>query len=174
MPVVEIFSSEMQRIKSKAPASYETHVADTEKRLNILFDLLNNSDRSITEDIVNRLKGIAMAIQARDHAGATSQHTETLKALAQGSHWMVRPLLAPTKVLTSLGWSQTTDSNEQGYATLDTPNGHRGYRGFDGCVMALIPHSCEEIVHVETLNSQYHVPKLRIRTCIVANFDRVL
>jgi len=91
MPVFEIFNNEMQRIKSKAPASYATHVVDTEKRLNILFDLLNNGDRTITEDIANRLKGIAMAIQSRDHTGATNQHTETLKALAQGSPWMVRP-----------------------------------------------------------------------------------
>ena len=120
MPVFEIFNNEMQRIKSKAPASYATHVVDTEKRLNILFDLLNNGDRTITEDIANRLKGIAMAIQSRDHTGATNQHTETLKALAQGSPWMVRPAAssAAQQVLTGLGRSQATDSNEQGYSTL--------------------------------------------------------
>jgi protein transport protein SEC31 len=91
MPIFELFSNEMQRIKSKAPASYQNHVIDTEKRLNILFDLLNNSDRSINEDIVNRLKEIAMAVQSRDHAGATNLHTETMKALGQGSNWMVSP-----------------------------------------------------------------------------------
>jgi protein transport protein SEC31 len=89
MPVFEIFNNEMQRIKSKAPASYETHVVDTEKRLNILFDLLNNGDRTVNEDTVNRLKGIAMAIEGRDHGGATNQLTETMKVVT-GGPWLVR------------------------------------------------------------------------------------
>jgi hypothetical protein len=40
----EILDAEMQRVKAKAPANYKQHVVDTEKRLNILFDHLNNED----------------------------------------------------------------------------------------------------------------------------------
>jgi protein transport protein SEC31 len=90
MPVYEVLSNEMQRIKSKAPAAYKAQVLDTEKRLGILFDLLNNQDPVIRPGTVEQLKTLAQAVQARQHDGAQSTLTEIMTTRSEeGSAWMV-------------------------------------------------------------------------------------
>jgi protein transport protein SEC31 len=78
----------MQRVKSKAPAQYKQHVNDTEKRLNILFDHLNND--SVKPDTVQQLNELANNIQARqyDQAGAIFSDIMTNKT-DEGSDWIV-------------------------------------------------------------------------------------
>ncbi|TGZ82197.1 hypothetical protein EX30DRAFT_305569 [Ascodesmis nigricans] len=44
MPIFEILSSEMEKVKARAPPAFARQVQDTEKRLNILFDHLNNEE----------------------------------------------------------------------------------------------------------------------------------
>lgn len=86
-PIFAALSNEMQRIKAKAPANYKPHVDDTEKRLNILFDALNNS--SLPAAAIAQLRDLANALAARDFDGATRMHTELLKSAEAGGLWTV-------------------------------------------------------------------------------------
>jgi protein transport protein SEC31 len=83
-------SAEMARVKSRAPASFATQVNDVEKRLNILFDHLNN-ETLVKPDTIAMLAGIANALQARDFDRAGTILTDMMKVKleAEGAHWMV-------------------------------------------------------------------------------------
>ncbi|KAF2005289.1 hypothetical protein P154DRAFT_616520 [Amniculicola lignicola CBS 123094] len=84
-----IFNSHLQHVKARAPAQYRQHVADTEKRLNILFDHLNNEDL-LKPDTVNDLNEVASLLQARNFDAATGLFTELQKNKTdEGSNWMV-------------------------------------------------------------------------------------
>jgi len=89
MPIFEILNNEMQRIKSRAPQNYKAQVVDTEKRLSILFDHLNNQEL-LKPDTVEQVKDIAQSIQGREHEQATSLLTDIMtNKTDQGSNWMV-------------------------------------------------------------------------------------
>ncbi|KAH0340088.1 WD40 repeat-like protein, partial [Aureobasidium melanogenum] len=100
MPVFEIMSADMARVKSRAPASFAAQVNDVEKRLNILFDHLNN-ETLVKPDTVAMLAEIAQALQSRDFDRAGSILTDMMKAKleSEGAHWMVgvKRLLAMSK-----------------------------------------------------------------------------
>ncbi|KAK3696030.1 protein transport protein S31 [Vermiconidia calcicola] len=64
-PIVDLLTPEISRIRSAAPQMYKPQVDDMEKRLNILFDHLNNEDL-LSEDTVGEMVEIARAVQARD------------------------------------------------------------------------------------------------------------
>lgn len=89
-PVYEILSADMARVKSRAPASFTTQVNDVEKRLNILFDHLNN-ETLVKPDTIAMLADIAQALQARDFERATQVLTEMMKVKleSEGANWMV-------------------------------------------------------------------------------------
>lgn len=89
MPVFEILNTELQRIKPKAPTAFKAQVIDTEKRLSILFDSLNNS--LLHSGTVDDLKQIAQTIQAREHdqANALLQKLITATGSSDDSKWMV-------------------------------------------------------------------------------------
>lgn len=78
----------MQRVKAKAPEKFKAHVIDTEKRLNILFDHLNNDD--VKPDTIQQLNELANNIQARqyDQAGVIFSDIMTNKT-DEGSDWIV-------------------------------------------------------------------------------------
>jgi protein transport protein SEC31 len=59
----------MQRVAGKAPPSFSAQVKDTQKRLNILFDHLNNEDL-LKPETVERLNALAQALVARDYETA--------------------------------------------------------------------------------------------------------
>lgn len=88
-PVYEILNHDMQRVKSKAPASFKAQVNDTEKRLNILFDHLNNEDL-LTEDTTQSMVELAQAVQARDFEQAQAIHVEIMtNKTDECGNWMV-------------------------------------------------------------------------------------
>lgn len=79
----------MQRVKSKAPPSFTPQVLDTEKRINILFDHLNNVN-VVTPDTVGQLAELAQALQGRNYDHAAGIITDIMKVKNdQGSNWMV-------------------------------------------------------------------------------------
>lgn len=81
----------MQRVKAKAPPQYKQHVADTEKRLNILFDHLNNEDL-LKSDTIQRMNELASSIQARQYDEATAIFSDLMtNKNDEGSNWMVSP-----------------------------------------------------------------------------------
>ncbi len=79
----------MQRVKSRAPASFKPHVMDTEKRLNILFDHLNNKDL-LKDDTVESMQILAKAIQDKNYEQAQAIHIELMKNKTdECGNWMV-------------------------------------------------------------------------------------
>jgi protein transport protein SEC31 len=88
--IVSIFTNDMQRVASKAPASFSAQVKDTQKRLNILFDHLNNEDL-IKPDTIKRLDELAYALQAKDYNTATHMQVDIQREkLDECGQWMVR------------------------------------------------------------------------------------
>lgn len=90
MPIVEILSADMARVKSRAPASFERQVNDVEKRLNMLFDHLNNQDL-LKPDTVQEILQISQCVRSRDMAQAEEllMQTMKLKLETEGGNWMV-------------------------------------------------------------------------------------
>ncbi|KAK5175717.1 protein transport protein S31 [Saxophila tyrrhenica] len=89
-PIVDLLSPEIARIKSSAPQQYKPQVDDMEKRLNILFDHLNNEDL-LSESTVQEMIGIAQAVSARDWDRALGLFNEmqAAKSATEGTNWMV-------------------------------------------------------------------------------------
>lgn len=89
MPIFDVLNGEVQRVKARAPQNYKQQVNDTEKRIGILFDHLNNQT-VVKPDTIEEIKEIAQFIQSRQHDQATALLTEimTLKT-DEGSNWMV-------------------------------------------------------------------------------------
>lgn len=63
-PIYTILAAEMSRVKARAPAAYADRVKDTEKRLDILFDHLNNEDL-LKRDTVAQIVELATALENR-------------------------------------------------------------------------------------------------------------
>ncbi|KAF2741082.1 hypothetical protein EJ04DRAFT_454513 [Polyplosphaeria fusca] len=88
-PIFEILSADMQRVKAKAPAQYRAHIVDTEKRLNILFDHLNNEDL-LKPDTIQEMNELAVHLQARNYNDAFTLFTNLMtNKNDEGSNWMV-------------------------------------------------------------------------------------
>lgn len=87
--MVEIFTNDMQRVASKAPASFAPQVKDTQKRLNILFDHLNNEEL-LKPDTIQRLTELAEALASKnfDVAARFQVEIQTEKTNECGT-WMV-------------------------------------------------------------------------------------
>ena len=77
----------MQRVKSKAPAAYKAQVEDTEKRLNILFDLMNNESLPATG--ISQLTDLTTSLQNREFDQAMSVHADLMKSMESGTNWLV-------------------------------------------------------------------------------------
>lgn len=88
-PIYEILNNDMQRVKSRAPSSFKAQVNDTEKRLNILFDHLNNEDL-LKVDTIASMAELAQAIQAREFEQAQLIHVEIMtNKTDECGNWMV-------------------------------------------------------------------------------------
>jgi len=88
-PLYEILDQDMQRVKSRAPASFKAQVNDTEKRLNILFDHLNNEDL-LKNDTIENMVELSQAIQAKDFEQAQAIHVEIMtNKTDECGNWMV-------------------------------------------------------------------------------------
>ncbi|KAH7321153.1 hypothetical protein B0I35DRAFT_428687 [Stachybotrys elegans] len=74
-PMVDILSQDMQRVASKAPAGFAQQVRDTQKRLNLLFDHLNNEEL-VQPATIDQLSQLATALQSRDYATAQRLQVE--------------------------------------------------------------------------------------------------
>lgn len=89
--VYEALSNEFARVKQVNPNATGTVkkvIEDTERRLNILYDDLNNDN--IPNNSVDRLGQIAQAIESRDASSAMHMHTDLLtSATTDVAHWAV-------------------------------------------------------------------------------------
>ncbi|TKA83196.1 hypothetical protein B0A55_00672 [Friedmanniomyces simplex] len=89
-PIVDILTPEVHRIKSVAPQAFKPQVEDMEKRINILFDHLNNGDL-LSEGTVERLVGISEAVGGGDWKRAEEVFGEMQAGLGgqEGGVWVV-------------------------------------------------------------------------------------
>jgi protein transport protein SEC31 len=89
-PIVDILTPAVAHIKSVAPQEFKPRVDDMEKRINILFDHLNNEDL-LREDTVQQMVEISKAVQGRewDRADALFQQMQGQKGESEGGLWMV-------------------------------------------------------------------------------------
>ena len=105
----------MQRVKSRAPSSFRAQVNDTEKRLNILFDHLNNEDL-LKADTIASMVALAQAIQSKDFEQAQAIHVEIMtNKTDQCGNWMVSRYteLQSKEVADRItGWSEAPNCHE--------------------------------------------------------------
>ncbi|CCX13539.1 hypothetical protein FPQ18DRAFT_314218 [Pyronema domesticum] len=100
MPIYELLSADMERVKSKAPAALARQVSDTEKRLGILFDHINNEEL-LTPSTLEDMLILARAVAARDFNTAQSiQVNLTTNKTTECAQWMtgVKRLIDMSKV----------------------------------------------------------------------------
>lgn len=90
--MVSIFNNDMQRVASKAPPSFAPQVKDTQKRLNILFEHLNNEEL-LKPDTIERLNALAQALQSRDYDTASRMQVDIQRdKLDECGNWMVNSI----------------------------------------------------------------------------------
>lgn len=98
--MVDIFSGDMQRVASKAPPSFAAQVKDTQKRLNILFDHLNNEEL-VKPETVARLSELAEALNAKNYDVAARFQVDIQREKTdECGNWMVgvKRLVSMSKV----------------------------------------------------------------------------
>lgn len=79
----------MQRVAAKAPATFAAQVNDTQKRLNLLFDHLNNEEL-VQPATIDQLTQLADSIQAKDYAAAQKLQVEIQRDKTEEcGNWMV-------------------------------------------------------------------------------------
>ncbi|WPH03389.1 Protein transport protein sec31 [Acrodontium crateriforme] len=89
-PIVDLLTPEIARIKTLAPQAFKAQVDDMEKRINILFDHLNNGDL-LKSDTVQEMLEISRYVASKDWERAQALFTDmqTAKLEKEGTHWMV-------------------------------------------------------------------------------------
>uniref|UniRef100_A0A060TIW1 Protein transport protein SEC31 n=1 Tax=Blastobotrys adeninivorans TaxID=409370 RepID=A0A060TIW1_BLAAD len=88
-PIYRLLSQEIERVKPAIPEMYKRQVKDAEKRLNILFDHLNNEDL-LSDATIKDMAELAEAVQARNYDVAQQLHVEILTTRSEEcGQWMV-------------------------------------------------------------------------------------
>jgi protein transport protein SEC31 len=88
-PIFTILSADMSRVKARAPAAYADRVKDTEKRLDILFDHLNNGDL-LRPDTVAQIVELATALENRQFDRASEIQLDVHQnKVDECGNWMV-------------------------------------------------------------------------------------
>lgn len=89
MPIFQILSTEFARVEARAPSTYAPQVNDTRKRLDILYDHLNNEDL-IKPDTINQLLELVRAVEAKDwHRASEIQVDVQVNKVDECGNWMV-------------------------------------------------------------------------------------
>ncbi|KAH7040381.1 uncharacterized protein B0I36DRAFT_9501 [Microdochium trichocladiopsis] len=87
--VVDVLSQDMQRVAAKAPASFAPQVKDTQKRLGLLFDHLNNEEL-IKPDTIEQLTQLANALETQNYVEAQRLQVEIQRDKTEEcGQWMV-------------------------------------------------------------------------------------
>ncbi|KAI2620216.1 hypothetical protein GGS26DRAFT_571567 [Hypomontagnella submonticulosa] len=87
--LVDILSRDMQRVAGKAPASFAPQVKDTQKRLGLLFDHLNNEEL-LKPDTIEQLTKLAQALESKNYPEAQRLQVEIQRDKTdECGNWMV-------------------------------------------------------------------------------------
>ncbi|KTW27849.1 uncharacterized protein T551_02816 [Pneumocystis jirovecii RU7] len=88
-PIFEGLSSEMEKVKKYAPSGFTRQIQDTERRLNILFDHLNNGT-DLSNDLLDEMRILVDAMLAKDYQVALNVHINLVTTKTEEcGHWMV-------------------------------------------------------------------------------------
>lgn len=86
---MSILTADMQRVASKAPPAFSVQVKDTQKRLDLLYDHLNNEDL-LSANTIASLTQLAKAVQSKDYESATKLQVQIqTEATNECGNWMV-------------------------------------------------------------------------------------
>jgi protein transport protein SEC31 len=87
---VDLLSPEIARITAVAPQAFKPQIQDMDKRINILFDHLNNDDL-LKPDTVQQMVTISQHVSRKewDQAQALFTDMQSAKLESEGTHWMV-------------------------------------------------------------------------------------
>ncbi|KAL2116614.1 hypothetical protein VTJ04DRAFT_8782 [Mycothermus thermophilus] len=86
--LVELLEQDMKRVAAKAPATFAPQVRDTQKRLGILFDHINNGEL-VKPDTIEQLTRAAEAMAAKNYEEAHRIQTEILREkMDECGQWM--------------------------------------------------------------------------------------
>lgn len=93
-PIVDLLTPEVSRIRTIAPPTFKPQVDDMAKRINILFDHLNNDDL-LKPDTVQQVVQIAQHVQRKEWDQAQSLFTDmqSAKLETEGKNWMVNLIM---------------------------------------------------------------------------------
>ncbi|KAH7157079.1 hypothetical protein EDB81DRAFT_945436 [Dactylonectria macrodidyma] len=87
--LVDVLSQDMHRVASKAPTTYAPQVKDTQKRLNLLFDHLNNEEL-VQPGTIEQLTQLALALQSKNYDVAHKLQVEIQRDKTEEcGNWMV-------------------------------------------------------------------------------------
>jgi protein transport protein SEC31 len=87
--MVERQSQDKQRVASKAPPTFAPQVKDTQKRLGLLFDHLNNGEL-VRPETVELLGQVAEAIAGKDYETAARVQMDIFRErVEECGQWMV-------------------------------------------------------------------------------------
>ncbi|OAA43816.1 protein transport protein (SEC31) [Metarhizium rileyi] len=87
--LVDILNQDMQRVAAKAPATFAPQVKDTQKRLDLLFDHLNNEEL-VQPATIDQLTQLADFVQGKDYAAAQKLQVEIQRDKTEEcGNWMV-------------------------------------------------------------------------------------
>ena len=75
LPIYDTLNSLFELIRPTLPVQYAKHGEAVTKRLNILFDHLNNQDL-LSADTIVELKEVCSKLEAKDYPGALALHVE--------------------------------------------------------------------------------------------------
>ncbi|ODQ77927.1 hypothetical protein BABINDRAFT_9901 [Babjeviella inositovora NRRL Y-12698] len=104
-PVFATLSAKFAEVKPLMPESRAKQVNDTEKRLNILYDHLNNGE--LSDAVVGRLGALATALEAKNLDGAQALYGEISTAFsADCGDWAVgvKRLIGMVSAVALLAW----------------------------------------------------------------------
>ncbi|GAA6053576.1 hypothetical protein JCM3770_005202 [Rhodotorula araucariae] len=94
-PIVDILTRELDHLRQVVPPQQGKLVAETEKRLNLLFDMVNNE--TLSPSSAQRVLEICQAIAARDQPKALDLHFALITAAPPAPD--VAPFQAALKLL---------------------------------------------------------------------------
>ena len=99
-----MFSRDMQRVAGKAPASFAPQVKDTQKRLGLLFDHLNNEEL-VQPDTIAQLTELANALEAKNYPEAQRLQVEIQRDKTEEcGNWMVGLSMSTVLLTSHLPW----------------------------------------------------------------------
>jgi len=100
MVIYELLTADMERVKACAPSNFSRQVTDTEKRLGILFDHINNEEL-LSADTLESMGTLARALAAKDYVAAHSIQVNLMtNKTSECTQWMtgVKRLIEMSRV----------------------------------------------------------------------------